>query len=79
MTAGSPLRPVTGLCGRCPGGRFTGTVRVFLLGTSDQDRLLQEVETGKCAGQPERVVSTAGPRASRACLQVVNGKALAGA
>lgn len=59
-------------------GRFTGTVRVFLLGTTDQARLLEEVKTGECGGRPDQAVSTVGPRASRACLLVVNGKALAG-
>lgn len=61
-----------------PDRRFTGTVRVFLIGSADEDELTHEVEQGQCSGQPDQAVSTAGPRLSKACIEVVNGKALAG-
>jgi hypothetical protein len=61
-----------------PDRRFTGTVRVFLVGSTDEGYLDREMELGRCFGQPDPVVSTVRPRLSKACIQVVNGSALAG-
>ena len=61
---------------RSADGRFTGTVRVFLLGSSDEQKLRDELEQSQCYGTADQIVTTLTLQARKACTDLTQTKVL---